>query len=194
MLPPIENLLAMPPDALTERLLNETEGQWFDRKSARIAPRDLAETLVAMANAEGGMIAVGLYRGRCEGVDGRRQAQNGWRQAGLDFTTPPVRYDVAMPDCINQQGANDHLLIITVPPSGQVHSTGRDEVFLRVGDENRRLSFEQRMELRYDRGDTALRLRRRALTVMRIWTKKALPTMRIGLVTPTRNVCWRLAT
>ena len=30
----------------------------------------------------------------------------------------------------------------------------RDEAFLRVGDEDRRLSFEQRVELRYDRGDT----------------------------------------
>lgn len=154
MLPPIENLLAMPPDALTERLLNEPEGQWFDRKSARIHPRDLAKTLAAMANAEGGMIAVGLSRGLCEGVDGQRQAQNDWRQAGLDFTTPPVRYDVAMPDCVNQQGENDRLFIITVPPSGQVHSTVADEVFLRVGDEDRRLSFDQRMELRYDRGDT----------------------------------------
>lgn len=154
MLPPIENLRALPPSTVTERLLNEPEGQWFDRKSARIAARDLAETVVAMANAEGGMIAIGLYRGLCEGVDGQDKAQNDWRQAGLDFTLPPVRYDVTLLDCINRQGANDHLFIITVPPGVQVHSTGRDEVFLRVGDENRRLSFEQRMELRYDRGDT----------------------------------------
>ena len=154
MLPPIENLLALPPDALTEHLLNEPEGQWFDRKSARIAARDLAETLVAMANAEGGMIAVGLSRGLCEGVDGQDKAQNDWRQAGLDFTLPPVRYEVTLLDCVNRQGANDRLFIITVPPGVQVHSTSRDEVFLRVGDENRRLSFDQRVELRYDRGDT----------------------------------------
>ena len=154
MLPLMDNLLAMPPDAVTERLLNEPEGQWFDRKSARIAPRDLAKTLVAMANAEGGVIAIGLHNGVCEGVDGRSQAQNGWRQAGLDFTLPPIRYDVALLDCVNRQGENDHLLVITVPPGVHVHSTVRDEVFLRVGDENRRLSFEQRMELRYDRGDT----------------------------------------
>ena len=146
--------MAMPPHAVTERLLNEPEGQWFDRKSARTAPRDLAETLVAMANAEGGMIAVGLHNGVCEGVDSRHPVQNNWRQAGLDFTLPPVRYDVTLLDCVNRQGANDHLFIVTVPPGIQVHSTARDEVFLRVGDENRRLSFEQRMELRYDRGDT----------------------------------------
>ena len=39
MLPPIENLLAMPLDAVTELLLAEPEGQWFDRKSARISAR-----------------------------------------------------------------------------------------------------------------------------------------------------------
>lgn len=42
MLPPIENLLTLPPDAATERLLAEPEGQWFDRKSARISARSLA--------------------------------------------------------------------------------------------------------------------------------------------------------
>ncbi len=154
MLPPFENLSAMPPDALTELLLAEPEGQWFDRKSARIAPRDLAETLVAMANAEGGMIALGLSGGLCEGVDDRRHAQNGWRQAGVDYTVPPVRFTVHLLPCINRRGSADHLLIIQIPPSRQVHSTTRDEVFLRIGDENRRLSFEQRIELRYDRSDT----------------------------------------
>ena len=74
MLPPIENLLAMPPDAATELLLAEPEGQWFDRKSARISARSLAETLVAMANAEGGVIAVGFHAGTCEGIDDRPQA------------------------------------------------------------------------------------------------------------------------
>ena len=43
---------------------------------------------------------------------------------------------------------------MVVPPSEQVHATHRDEVFLRVGDEDRRLDFEQRIQLRYDRGDT----------------------------------------
>ena len=71
MLPPLENLSALPPDAVSALLLAEPEGQWFDRKSARIGARELAETLVAMANAEGGLIAVGLSGGVCEGVDGR---------------------------------------------------------------------------------------------------------------------------
>ena len=76
MLPPIENLRDLPPAEVAERLLAEPEGQWFDRKSAGIGARELAETLVAVANAEGGLIAIGLSGGVCEGVDGRPAAQN----------------------------------------------------------------------------------------------------------------------
>ena len=54
---------------------------------------------------------------------------------------------------VNRQGDADHLFIIQLPPSRQVHSTARDVAFLRVGDENRRLTFEQRIELHYDRSD-----------------------------------------
>ena len=154
MLPPLENLSDLPPDAVSALLLAEPEGQWFDRKSARIGARELAETLVAMANAEGGLIAVGLSVGVCEGVDGRVAAQNAWRQAGVDYTTPPALFSAELLPCVNSRGEADHLFIIHLPPGRQVHSTTRDEVFLRLGDENRRLSFEQRIELRYDRGDT----------------------------------------
>ena len=56
--------------------------------------------------------------------------------------------------CINGQGNADHLFIIQMPPSRQVHSTSRDVAFLRICDENRRLSFEQRIELHYDRSDS----------------------------------------
>lgn len=33
-----------------------------------------------------------------------------------------------------------------------MHTNVRDQVFLRVGDENRRLTFVQRQELTFDRG------------------------------------------
>ena len=154
MLSPIESLKSLAPEEVTELLLGETEGQWFDRKSARIRPRELAETLVAMANAEGGTLALGLHGGVCQGVDEHSETQNAWRQTGVDYTVPAVRFTVELLPCINRRGDADHLFIIQIPPGQQVHATRRDEVFLRLGDENRRLTFEQRLELHYDRGDT----------------------------------------
>lgn len=158
MLPPVEHLATLPPGEITELLRNEPEGQWFDRKSARIQPRKLAESLVAMANAEGGLLVIGFRDGACEGVDRAGAAQNDWRQTGHDFTDPPVRFNVALLNCVNRSGEPDHIFALSVQPSEQVHATVRDEVFLRVGDENRKLSFEQRIDLRYDRGDTTFEL------------------------------------
>ena len=112
MVPFIERLLAAPPAEVTELLLTTPEGQWFDRKSARIAARDLGKTLVAMANAEGGVIAIGLADGRCEGVDDRPSAHNQWRQAGVDHTQPPVRFDVLLLPCVNHRQTEDHLFVI----------------------------------------------------------------------------------
>ena len=39
--------------------------------------------------------------------------------------------------------------------SDKVHATNRDEVYLRVGDQNRKLNFKQRRELVYDKGQAS---------------------------------------
>lgn len=44
--------------------------------------------------------------------------------------------------------------MIEVEPSDVVRHNRRDEVYLRVGDETRRLSFGQRQELMYDKGQS----------------------------------------
>lgn len=154
MLPAIDQLMTLPPGEVTELLLAEPESQLFDRKSSRIHSATLAETMVAMANAEGGMVVIGLANGVCEGVQQRQREQNAWRQAGIDHTNPPVRFEVYLPECINRNGDLDRLFVLLIAPGDRVHATSRDEVFLRVGDENRRLRFEQRIQLGYDRGDT----------------------------------------
>lgn len=42
---------------------------------------------------------------------------------------------------------------MTVEPSMEVHANQADEVFLRVGDKSKKLSFEERTQLMYDRGE-----------------------------------------
>lgn len=142
--------LAMAPRA--SALLALREDQWFERKSARISARDLADTAVGFANAEGGTIVVGLSNGQVEGVDRHPDKLNAWQQAALDFTIPPVPVHPKFVNCLNDRGQTDRLLVIEVDTSERVHTNQRDEVFLRVGDENRRLSFAQRQELLYDKG------------------------------------------
>src|SRR5687768_5914707 len=108
-----------------------------------------------MANAEGGTVVVGLSDGTVEGVDRSGERLNAWRQVSLDFTVPPVPIDVHAVACVNARNEPDHLLVIEVRPSEQVHANFRDEVWLRLGDENRLLRFEQRQELLYDKGQAS---------------------------------------
>ena len=41
-------------------LLENEENQYFDRKSARIKPSDIVRHLVAFANANGGILVIGI--------------------------------------------------------------------------------------------------------------------------------------
>ena len=43
-----------------EYLTTKPENKNFDRKSAQIKPKDLAQLITAFANAEGGTVAIGI--------------------------------------------------------------------------------------------------------------------------------------
>ena len=152
----VELALGESPAQRGDALLAIPESQWFDRKSARIAPRQLAEALVAFANAEGGTLVIGLHKGRVEGVRSVGSAKlSGWQQTALDFTQPAVPCSSRLIECRRDDGSPDHLLVIEIEASQQVHATSKDEAFLRVGDETRKLNFDQRRELLYDKGQAS---------------------------------------
>jgi ATP-dependent DNA helicase RecG len=148
----VEQALKAPIKERANLLLAVKEDQWFDRKSGRIAPRDLANDLIGMANADGGTIVVGLWKEVVEGSGDSVERRNAQMQAAIDFAQPPVAVKHRLVLCINARGDRDHLLVIDVPTSDVVHTNSKDEVFLRVGDETRRLGFHQRQELLFDKG------------------------------------------
>lgn len=148
----VSRALALPPEERGAALLALTEDQWFERKSSRVSARDLAHTEIAFANAEGGIAVVGLHAKQVEGIRRRRESINAWQQASLDFCVPPVPVSTSLVDCVNDRGEADELLVVEVETSEVVHQTTSDDVYLRVGDENRKLSFRQRQELVYDKG------------------------------------------
>jgi ATP-dependent DNA helicase RecG len=142
----VDRVLALPPDEAVEQLVGLRESQWFERKSGRISARDLAIPLVAMANAEGGYVVVGIRDGAVESVQEDRL--NDLRQTAHDFTTPVVRCSAT--ELTTTDGKV--LLILRTDPGERVHETSKGDVYLRVGDESRRLGYAQRRELEYDRG------------------------------------------
>lgn len=155
----VEQILVAAPEAVGRALLDLPEDQWLDRKSARVAGRDLANSMIGFANAEGGFLVVGLQDGKVEGIGNDTGRENELLQANLDFCIPPVHAQVRWVDCVNERGDPDRLLVLEMQPSEVVHANQRDEVFLRVGDENRRLGFAQRQELLYDKGQASYETR-----------------------------------
>jgi ATP-dependent DNA helicase RecG len=144
--------LTLPPGDVGAALLAIPEDQWYDRKSVAGAPHALARHLIALANADGGTIVIGLSEGRVQGTDGLADHRNELMQAHVQYCQPPVPARHQLVPCINTEGGTDHLLVIDVRPGNTVYSNTRDEVFLRIGDESRRLSYAQRQELLFDRG------------------------------------------
>jgi ATP-dependent DNA helicase RecG len=142
----VDQTLILPKEEALNGLARLPEGQWFERKSGRVDPKDLAIPLVALANAEGGCVVVGFHDGVVDGVP--RARVNALRQAAQDFTRPVVRARV---EEVELEGGTC-ILILRVDPGDAVHETAKGDVYLRVGDESRRLGFAQRQELEYDRG------------------------------------------
>ncbi|HRW18936.1 MAG TPA: ATP-binding protein [Dermatophilaceae bacterium] len=148
----IDAALASPAHEVAGALLALRESQWFERKSARVAPKDLAITFIAMANAEGGRIVVGLHDGEVEDVQQNPDRLNALLQTSADFTTPPVRARSELITCVDPRGRSASLLVIDVHPGDTVHETKSGDCYLRIGDESRKLLFAQRQELTFDRG------------------------------------------
>ena len=151
----VESALSAPPAEVGPKLAGLPEDQWLERKSSRIAPRDLANTLVGFANADGGIVIVGLADGEVEGTNDNSRKRNSHLQANIDFCTPPVRVKSRLIACLDKEGEPNELLAIEVEPSDSVHANQKDEVYLRVGDENRKLNFAQRRELLFDKGQAS---------------------------------------
>ncbi|MCG2803176.1 MAG: putative DNA binding domain-containing protein [Cellulomonas sp.] len=141
----VDQALSLPVDVAVGALATLREGQWFERRSGRTSPRDLAPALVAFANAEGGCLVVGFHDGRLDGVPATKI--NDIRQSAQDFTRPVVRLRTE-----EHTAEGRTFLVLRVDPGETVHETTAGECYLRIGDESRRLGFAQRQELTYDRG------------------------------------------
>lgn len=137
-----------------EQILQLEEGQTFDRKSINIAATDLASTICAFANADGGDIAVGITNQKrlIEGVDFKMDKLNELLRAPLDYCSPTVEVETEYVPCVDMKGQDNHVLVMHIPASPEVHANNADEVRLRVGDKSKKLPFEDRTQLMYDKG------------------------------------------
>ena len=138
-----------------EEVLAVEEMQVFDRKSVNIDPKANAIPIIAFANADGGTVAIGISdkTRRIEGVDYDIQKLNELLRVPFDFCIPTVKVEIEKVQCIDFKGKENHVLLMHIEPSMEVHANQADEVFMRVGDKSKKLTFEERTQLMYDKGE-----------------------------------------
>ena len=138
-----------------QEITTRKEDQTFDCKSIQIDPKALAITIVAFANADGGDISIGVSdkTRKIEGVDQHTEKLNELLRVPLDFCNPSVSITSDLLPCTDKDGNENHILLMHIPASSELHTNQADEAFMRVGDKSRRLSFEERIQLMYDKGE-----------------------------------------
>jgi ATP-dependent DNA helicase RecG len=131
------------------------EGQTFDLKSIQIDPKALAIPIVAMANADGGMLAIGISdkTRKIEGINQHTAKLNELLRVPFDFCNPSVPVTCRYMDCIDNDGNPNRILLMDIPASQFLHTNQADEAYIRVGDKSRKLTFDERMQLMYDKGE-----------------------------------------
>ena len=136
-----------------EEMCTTTEKQLFDRKSAKIEATAIATPIIAFANADGGLLAIGIEdNGEITGIDDYSKNINEILRASFDFCKPSIMIETEIIACRDSKGKENHILLIRIPQSGELHANHRDEVFLRVGDKSKKVSFDERLQLMYSKG------------------------------------------
>ena len=140
----------------TEKYLTtEHENKYFDRKSAKIKPSDIADLISAFANAEGGTIAIGISdkKKTLEGINSFGEDKiNSFINAPKDYCKPMPDYREEFLDIVNENGEPDRLLLLHIRPSvDQIIRTTNDSTFLRIGDKTREVKGTDLRNLEYSK-------------------------------------------
>ena len=109
----------------------------------------MAIPIVAFANADGGVIAIGVSdkTRKIEGVDQYTEMLNELLRVPSDFCNPSVPITTDLVPCTDKDGNDNHILLMYIPASSELHANQADEAYMRVGDKSRKLTFEERIQL-----------------------------------------------
>lgn len=131
------------------------ENQYLERKSAKKAPKDIVQHIVAFANAEGGALVVGVED---DGIitsfrnPNSKPLEQFKNIALLELRDTPILANYTTLPVINNKGEKDCILVISVSPSVDRVIKYGSKVFLRSNDQTLNLAYEQIQQLEYDRG------------------------------------------
>ena len=131
-------------------LLQQGKGQEIDFEAEGTSARKLAESLVALANASGGVVLVGVdpKSAKLRGLKEAGAARDKALEAAL-LTDPPLI--IPLPEVVTLDDKD--VLVITIPP-GLPHVYGlRGKYLIRAGTQNRPLAPGKLRRLIIERGE-----------------------------------------
>lgn len=145
---------------LVKLFLATDEWQKFECKRAAIQPAKLLETVVALANADGGFIVIGLEdpkkaegEKRFIGVSENADNVSEFLKLVNKELDPPFRhYKVFEMEITNTQGEDDKLVVIKIEKSNDIHSLKKGDTFIRKGKQNVKMTAEEIIRLKYEKG------------------------------------------
>lgn len=136
-----------------EYMQTAKENKYFDRKSARIRPSDLAPIISAFANADGGTIVLGISdkTHTVEGINFIGEDHlNELITAPKNCCKPMPKFEYELLDVENAKGQADRLLLLHIKKSvDYIVRTSNDSTYLRIGDKTKEMKGEDLINLEY---------------------------------------------
>lgn len=140
---------------ITIKYLTETkENLYFDRKRAKVSNQDLANEIASFANANGGIIVVGITDdGRIEGFNYCGITKlNECQKVVTNYLRPTPNYNTELINIKNEKNEEDTIMLFHIfPAMNFVVRNNKDEVYLRQGDSSIKLNQLQIRSLEYER-------------------------------------------
>lgn len=147
-------------DALVDRLLSRPESTSFECKRTGKVDKAL-ESVVAFANTEGGIIALGLEdpdkassRDRVYGIQGHPMNWDELQRKLRSHITEPdqLRWTHQEIGCTLRTGEHGSIILLKIAKSGRVHSIVDDGTFIRLTKGNKHLTASEINNLCHARG------------------------------------------
>ncbi len=140
-------------------LIHQGEGPSTEFKRDDITPQDAAKAMVALANARGGRLLLGVEDdGEISGVV--RSALDEWVVTiGRDKVRPPLEPFV---EIVRDVSTDRDVAVVTIEPGYAVHARWHHNAltyYVRVGRQSREASTEELARLQQQRGDVRAELR-----------------------------------
>lgn len=135
------------------KLINKEEDHFFDFKGKQILPSKLQESFVALANADGGDLYIGIEDKKFQGNRlqpfAQKEDANNILTVLMEQTNPSVE-NVEIEFLQAPNGG--HILHLSIPKSPKVHYTGSGDCFIRLNGGKVKIKGERVTSLAYSKG------------------------------------------